>query len=265
MRVIDLNADLGEYQDGAQQQMEREILSYVSSCNIACGGHTGDALTMRETLKAATQAGVSCGAHPSYPDRDGFGRRSIGIEPDALHGSLIQQVRDLLAIARDLDVSLAHVKPHGALYNHIADDLDLARLVAGVVKDTAAANGRPLALVGLADSAAKQAAEEAGLAFVGEAFVDRRYTAAARLQPRDQSGAVIKDDDDRLDQALAIAAGKPVTTCDGDRVTLTAQTLCLHGDSPGALATARAVRQALSEQGFTICPPDAGLTYGTRD
>ncbi|GGD17469.1 5-oxoprolinase subunit PxpA [Aquisalinus flavus] len=265
MRAIDLNADLGEYQDGAQQQMEREILGCVSSCNIACGGHTGDELTMRETLKSAREAGVRCGAHPSYPDREGFGRRALGIQPDALHVSLIQQVRDLLAIARDLDVSLAHVKPHGALYNHIADDLDLARLVVGVVKDTSSANGRPLALVGLADSAAKQAAEEAGLAFVGEAFVDRRYTAGGRLQPRDQSGAVIKDDHDRLTQALAIAAGKPVTTCDGNTITLNAQTLCLHGDSPGALATARAVRQALSEQGFTICPPNADLQDGMRD
>jgi len=257
MRVIDLNADLGEYQDGAQQQMEREILSYVSSCNVACGGHTGDELTMRETLKAAKEAGVSAGAHPSYPDREGFGRRSLGIEPDALHASLIQQVRDLLSIARDLDVSLAHVKPHGALYNHIASDISLARLVAGVVKDTSSDNSRPLALVGLSDSAAKQAAEEAGLIFVGEAFVDRRYTADGRLQPRDESGAVIKDDEDRLEQALAIAAGKPVTTCHGNRITLNAQTLCLHGDSPGALETARAVRQALSEQGFTICPPHA--------
>ena len=248
-RVIDLNADLGEYADEAGAALEREVLAHVTSCNIACGGHTGDDASMRATLIAAQEAGVACGAHPSFPDREGFGRRRReGLDDAMLAGSLSDQIKALCAVAEEVGVALSHVKPHGALYNQMADDRALADLVAGVVKRLDAS----LTLVGLPGSAVRPAAEAAGLTFRGEAFVDRLYTYEGRLLPRGEPGAVVERDDARIEQALALAIGKPVTAASGGKIMIDAQTLCLHGDSPGAVHSARAIREALERAGVRV-------------
>ena len=245
---IDLNADLGEMPES--QDRDVAILDVVSSCNIACGGHAGDAASMAAMLAAAEARGVAAGAHPSYPDRAHFGRRSLDIDAEALAASLRAQLTDFLEAAKAAGSAIHHVKPHGALYNDMADDPALATLVAQVCADVLPGT----ALVGLAQSVAAKAAHQAGLPFIAEAFVDRRYTAAARLVSRTEADAVIAEPADRTAQALALATGAPITTAQGDALVLTADTLCLHSDSDAALETATAIRAALEAAGLTIRP-----------
>lgn len=243
MRRIDLNADMGEYANAAEQANEAALMPLVSSCSIACGGHAGDAETMRATIRLAKSHGVSIGAHPSYPDREGFGRRSLEIGAEELLASLTAQIALLKEIAQEEDVMLAHVKPHGMLYNDAAKDLSLAHVVA------AAAEG--LILVGPPGSALETAAAERGSPFAAEGFVDRLYLASGALTPRSEPGAIIASIEARAKQALAIAERQKVTASDG-ALFVRAQTLCIHSDSPGAADTARAVRNALEGAGFAI-------------
>ena len=193
--TIDLNADLGEMPDSRPRDIA--ILNIVTSCNIACGGHAGDRESMSAMLAAAKERGVAAGAHPSYPDREHFGRRSLDIAPDVLAHSLQEQIAAFVAAAAAVGVPVHHIKPHGALYNDMADHAELAGHVAEIC--AAALPGAPL--VGLADSQVEAAARRAGLPFIAEAFVDRRYTDAARLVPRDRDGAVIADPAARAAQA----------------------------------------------------------------
>jgi UPF0271 protein len=240
--VIDLNADVGEGED------DLAIFPLVTSVNVACGAHAGDAETMERSVAAAARLGVALGAHPGYADREGFGRRALDLAPEALTRSLVDQIATLAALARRHGVRVGHVKPHGALYNQAAADAALAGVVAGAVR----AAGTELRLVGLAGSAMLDAGRGAGLAVAAEAFADRGYTAGGTLAPRGTPGALVTDPALAAAQALAIARGEPIETVDGAAVTLAADTICLHADTPGAAANAAAVRAALRRAGIEI-------------
>ncbi len=229
MPAIDLNADLGE-----GDPHDAELLTIVSSCNIACGGHAGDDASMRATIALAISNNVAIGAHPSYPDREGFGRRSAFLAGDELAASLIAQIKKLVSVANEQGAVLVHVKPHGALYNDAVNDSELADIVAGCV--AAAAPGA--AFVGLPDSEMQNAASRHSLDFVAEGFIDRAYQDDGQLVPRSESGAVHKSLELVLPQAISLV-GK-------------VDTLCIHGDTPGAVEAAAAVRDALEKQGVEI-------------
>ncbi|MCG6120150.1 MAG: LamB/YcsF family protein [Blastomonas sp.] len=246
---IDLNADLGE--EPLEEARDIALMQHISSCNIACGGHAGDAGSMARMLRAAHEAGVAAGAHPSYPDREGFGRASLAMPVAELIDSLVAQVGALAIVAADVGVPLTHIKPHGALYNDLADRPDLAGAVA-----LALHRAFPqLALVGLSHGAFEQAASDAGARFIAEGFVDRGYTPARRLIPRSQPGALISGDDARAAQALAIATGQPLTASDGSLIHVMAQSLCIHSDSPGSEQTALRIAGVMASKGIAVRAP----------
>ena len=243
MTRIDLNADIGE---GAPD--DEELLQIVSSASIACGGHAGDEETMVRTVRAAIANGVVVGAHPGYPDKQNFGRESGFMRGDALYESLTGQVTSLADVAAELGARLVHVKPHGALYNDAVHDGELADVIARV---TAEAPGRP-AFMGMADTELEAAAARHGVGFVAEAFIDRAYEADGTLVPRNEPGAVHEDMNVATTQAVGLAATGRVTARNGDEVTVRADTLCIHGDTPGAAEKARAVRDVLESHGIEI-------------
>ena len=248
-RSIDLNADLGE--DPAEEARDKALMQHISSCNIACGGHAGDDGSMARMLRAAQEAGVATGAHPSYPDRKNFGRKTSAMPLPALIDSLIAQVTRLEAVASREGVRLSHIKPHGALYNDLADQPAMSDAVAMALH-----RAFPhLALVGLAHGAFEQAARGAGARFVAEGFVDRGYTSARRLIPRSQPGALIADDEARAAQALAIATGEALKAGDGSLIHVIAQSLCIHSDSPGAEQTALRIAEVMASKGIKIKAP----------
>lgn len=240
---IDLNADLGE---GCGD--DAGLMTVISSCNIACGGHAGDTASMRDAVELAADNSVRIGAHPAYPDREGFGRRTMDLPPADLTEALRRQILSLTDIAAGAGQSIDHVKPHGALYNLAAVDQTLAYLVA----ETVAACLPGTRLVGPPGSHLTEAAEATGLAYLGEGFADRAYTPEGRLVPRTEPGAILERDADRLAQALQIARTGEVTAITGEIIALPARTLCLHGDTPGALASAKAIREALLAAGVRI-------------
>jgi UPF0271 protein len=230
---------------------DSDLYGCVSSLNIACGFHAGDPRVMDHTVAGAVRAGLAIGAHPGHWDLRGFGRRAIQAEPDEVEADVLYQVGALAAFARAHGTRLTHVKPHGALYNQAAADEGLARAIARGV----ARGGPDLILVGLAGSQPmRRAAEAAGLRFAAEAFADRRYEPDGTLRSRRLPGALIEDPQAAAEQAVRIAHGGRVTASDGSELTLAAETLCLHGDGPRALDTARAVRGALDAAGVAVRP-----------
>lgn len=240
---MDLNADLGE-----GEKIDLQLLDVVTSCNVACGGHAGDRRSMRETILAAAERAVAVGAHPAYPDREGFGRRSGFLPPHALQEPLKQQIDAFAEVAAEAGVQVRHVKPHGALYNDAARDRDVADAVCAPL----AMMDPNLLLVGPPASALEAAAADAGIGFVGEGFVDRAYTPQGRLVPRDQPGAVLTGRDAVIAQALSIARESRICSSDGTEIALEVDTLCIHGDTPGAVTLARAVREALLAAGVRL-------------
>jgi UPF0271 protein len=246
VKTIDLNADLGEgYNDAA-------VMPHISSANVACGFHAGDAETMRRTVELCVQHGVAIGAHPSLPDREGFGRREMDIPPGEVYAHTRQQIGTLGALAKAAGARLRHVKPHGALYNMAARDRALADAIAHAVRDFDA----NLVLVGLAGSASIAAARDAGLACAQEAFCDRRYRADGSLTPRSQAGAVIEEIDEAIQQAIAIAMRGEAIAGDGSRVRIAADTLCVHGDRASSGEFARRLREALERKGLRVAAPE---------
>lgn len=243
MARIDINADLGE-----GDPYDIDLLGTVSSCNIACGGHAGDAHSMKRTVRAAIENGVAIGAHPAYPDREGFGRHSGFLAGDALYRSLAEQVAALTDIATQFGAKLTHVKPHGALYNDAVLDRELADVIAKV---TAEAPGPPN-LVGMANTELQFAADRHGLKFVAEAFVDRAYEPDGTLVSRSEPGAVHSVLSVATTQAVGLAESGRVTARNGDVIHVRADTLCIHGDTPGAAEAARAVRDVLESHGVEI-------------
>jgi len=243
MASIDLNADLGE---GAE--FDAELLQIVSSANIACGAHAGDAESMTMTVRDAISNGVAVGAHPGYPDREGFGRESGFMSGDALYESLTEQVTALADIAAELGARVTHVKPHGALYNDAVHDRDLADIIARVIAE---APGEP-AFMGMAGTELEHAADQHGLTFIAEAFVDRAYESDGTLVSRKDPGAVHKDLAVVTTQAVRLARDGQTTARNGEIVKVRADTLCIHGDTPGAAEKARAVRDVLEFHGVDI-------------
>lgn len=244
--IIDLNADLGETDSPDGIARDIAIMDIVSSCNIACGGHAGSPDVMRTMLMSAKSSSIAPGAHPSYPDRAGFGRTSMDISLANLEASLARQLKDIKEIAAEVRVNLTHIKPHGALYNDAQDDPGLSTLL---VDMAARAN---LALVGMPGTLIQQKASDKGITFIAEAFIDRQYSSNGRLVPRSEAGAVIADEDDRIRQGLSLAKATPLLAQDGGVLTIEAQTLCLHSDSDGALETARRMRTTLEQAGILI-------------
>lgn len=246
-RSICLNADIGELPGEAGRSLDREILKTITRCSIACGGHAGDDTSMAATLEMAAEAGVLAGAHPSYPDRDGFGRSRNNISPAALAASLAQQVSDLSRIAGAAGIPLHHIKPHGALYNDAARDAELAVLITILCRDS----GIPV-LLGPPDSELERAARAGGLTYIAEGFADRSYEADASLTPRSLPGSVFEDHESQAAQALSLARDGRVTARTGETIEICVQTICLHGDTPGAAANAARLRAALESHGIAV-------------
>jgi UPF0271 protein len=246
---IDLNADLGEGFGAYATGADEALLAYVTSANVACGFHGGDPSVIDRTVGQAVRAGVAVGAHPGHFDLRGFGRREIAADPAEVEADVVYQVGAVAAFARAHGGRLTHVKPHGALYNQAARDGALAAALArGVARVS-----RDLVLVGLAGSPAlRRAAESEGLRFAAEAFADRAYDAAGGLVPRSRPGALVTDPASAAARALRIVRDRSVASIDGAEVPVEAETLCLHGDNPHALAVARAVREALEGAGVSV-------------
>jgi len=244
---ICLNADVGELPGPSGRALDRTILDVVTRCNIACGGHAGDDETMAATVHAARARGVQIGAHPSYPDREGFGRTRPDIDNEELLRSLLSQVRALKAVARERSAIISHLKPHGSLYNEAAKNRELADIVVSVCTRMDVPE-----LIGPPGSMLELAAKAEGLVFVAEAFADRAYETDGSLTPRSEEGAVITDETRQLTQVLDLIEAQRVTTRTGERVAVQAQTICLHGDTPGAARSAHMLKQALLERGLSI-------------
>jgi len=242
MPDIDLNADVGEG-SGADDL----LLGVVTSASIACGVHAGSAETMADTLAIAARRGVAVGAHPSYEDRDGFGRRPTRVPPAALTAGLVAQIGSLVALATDAGTVVSYVKPHGALYAAIATDDTTARAVLDALAAFAG-----LTLLAPAGSAALAIAAHHGVAAAAEAFADRAYAPDGSLVPRSHHGAVITDPDDAARRAVLLATEGRVHAVDGTALTLRARSICVHGDTPGAPAVAGRVRAALEEAGVVV-------------
>jgi 5-oxoprolinase (ATP-hydrolysing) subunit A len=249
--TIDLNCDLGEFDDPDALNRDRAIMAQISSANIACGGHAGNDRTMALMLAEAKSAGIAAGAHPSYPDRENFGRLSMKMADDSLVAALTEQIEALKDHAKQQGVTLTHVKPHGQLYNDAADNAPLALLVAGVIAETLPG----AAYVGLAQSEMEMAAAAMGLPFVAEGFADRRYDMRGRLVSRKEAGAVLESEEERIEQALALARGEPIHSKEGSLINPDVASICLHSDSDGALASARNIRAALDAAGIAVKAP----------
>jgi 5-oxoprolinase (ATP-hydrolysing) subunit A len=248
-RTVDLNADVGEADDESGRRVELDLLGVVTTVHVACGGHAGDDESMRSIMAAAHPLGVGVGAHPSYPDRPGFGRRPMEMEPADLLSTLRAQIGACAAVARACGVTLTSVKAHGALYAAVAQGGPACAALLGAVGETCAPG---TAVVLPAGAPARQAVSNAGFPVLEEGFCDRAYTADGGLLSRQRPGSVYDDPDTAAAQALGLAGRDTVVADDGTRLTLRVDTLCLHGDSPGALAMAVAVRQALTHAGIGV-------------
>ena len=244
---MDLNADVGEW-DTAPSTSDAELMQVISSANIACGLHAGNATVMAITVQLAGSHGVAIGAHPSFDDREHFGRREMFVSPDELYSLLSRQLEALTAVAARLNVPIHHVKPHGALYNMAARDRSLADAVASAV----ARLDPGLVVYGLAGSELIAAAARARLRTASEVFADRGYLADGSLAPRSIPGALIDDADVVAARAVMMVREQTVTALDGTAVRVVADTICVHGDTPGAAHLARRVRAALEAAGVRI-------------
>lgn len=248
MRAIDINCDLGESFGAWTMGDDDAMLDVVSSANVACGFHGGDPATMLATCRAARDLGVAIGAHVSYLDLAGFGRRFVDVTPSDLHADVLYQLSALAGMAASVGAEVRYVKPHGALYNRIATDEQQATAVA----DAVASFPAELPVLGLPHSAIERACEARGVPFVREAFIDRAYLGDGTLVPRSRMGAVLGPDDGIAERAVRMASDGVVQTIDGAMIELDAASLCVHGDSPDAVAMAIAVREALAEAGIPI-------------
>jgi UPF0271 protein len=248
MRRIDLNADIGEGFGAWRMGDDAALLALVSSANIACGFHAGDPRTMRESVALCLRHGVAIGAHPSYPDREGFGRRDMALTPAEIHDAVLYQASALAGIAAAAGARLAHLKPHGALYNRAAVDREAADAIARAVH----ALDPSLRLVGLAGSCLLDAGRALGLRVLAEGFADRRYDAQGRLVSRREPDALIEDPAESVAQVLRMIRDGLVEARDGRRVALAVDTVCLHGDSPRAVVFARQLRAALDAAGIAV-------------
>ena len=248
--TIDLNADLGEGFGHSRSSVDEALLDLVSSANIACGFHAGDATTMRDTVRAAASRGVVIGAHPSYPDIPGFGRRELGLSPKEIRFHVSYQLRAFRDVCSAENAKFSYVKAHGALYNRAAKDSSAAAAIVQAISDV----DPSLVLLGLAESEMARAAGRSGVAFAGEAFADRAYKSDGSLVPRTEPGAVIHDVQAAVKRAITMVRSSTVTADDGTTVGVVAQSLCVHGDNPDALPMLRELRTQLERSGVRIAP-----------
>jgi UPF0271 protein len=249
-KVIDLNCDMGESFGAWRMGQDAEVMPWITSANIACGFHAGDFSTMHQTVLLAKKHGVAIGAHVSLPDLQGFGRRELRVTPDEAYAMTLYQIGALAAFTRAAGTHVVHVKPHGALYNMAAKDSALADAVACAVRDF----DKDLILVGLAGSRLPAAGAAIGLRVAHEAFADRRYEADGSLTPRREAGAVIRDIEAAVAQAIRIATKGNVETRDGTIIGVRADTICVHGDRDDAAVFARRLREALAGAGAEALP-----------
>jgi 5-oxoprolinase (ATP-hydrolysing) subunit A len=254
---IDINCDMGESFGRWDLGADAEVLPHVSSANIACGAHAGDPAVMRRTLRLAKEHGVACGAHPGFADIAGFGRREIPVSPSEVRDLVLWQIGALDAIARSEGIRLRHVKAHGALYNMAARDHALSDAIAKAVAEFDPA----LVLFGLAGSGMLDAGRRAGLAVAAEGFADRAYEPDGSLTPRGIPAAVIHDVDAVVARAIRMVRESRVTARNGADIELRIDTLCVHGDTPGAASLARALRRGLEAAGVQVQP--AGVSERT--
>jgi len=248
MKTIDLNCDMGEGFGAWEMGDDAALLDYVSSANIACGYHAGDPGTIHRTVRLAIEKGVAVGAHPSLPDLQGFGRRSMSVSSEEAYDMMLYQIGALAGFATACGGQLAHVKPHGALYNMAAKDHKLAQAIAQAVKDF----DPRLVLFGLAGSELVRAGDQAGLKTASEVFADRTYQSGGSLTPRSQPGSMIHDPEAAIVQVRRMVGEGRVRSLQGGDVPVKADTLCIHGDAPNAAEFAKRIRQALDADGVRV-------------
>jgi UPF0271 protein len=244
---IDLNSDMGEMPEAVADGTQESFMSHITSVNVACGGHTGDAQTMKATVEQALRSHIAIGAHPGFPDREHFGRVELHLPPAAVADSVFQQVRTLAEIAAGCGARLTHVKAHGALYNQAARERALAQAIA----DGVARWSRDVVLVGLAGTVMLDVFREAGFSAAAEAFAERRYEPDGTLRSRKYADALLRDPAEAGRQALRLVQQGTVVACDGMEVAVRAQTICIHSDTPGGLEIAAAVARTLRDAGVT--------------
>ncbi len=248
MLSIDLNCDMGESFGAWRMGNDGELMNYVSSVNIACGFHAGDASVMRETVERAIEKGVAIGAHPSFPDLQGFGRRAMRLSESEIFDVVLYQVSALKGICEACGAQLRHVKPHGALYNQAAKDEKIAHAIAKAVK----AIDENLILYGLSGSFLISEAERLNLKTASEVFADRTYRVDGTLMPRSEPNALIKDIEQAIAQVLQMVKEKTVTAATGEKIPIKAETVCIHGDGENALEFAKEIRRRLIQASINI-------------
>ncbi len=250
MYKVDLNSDLGESFGAYTIGLDSEVIAHVSSANVACGYHAGDPLVMAQTVAAAKAAGVAVGAHPGYPDLMGFGRRNMNCSPKEVKAYVQYQLGALKAFCDAQGVKLQHCKPHGALYNMAAKDMDLSMAIAEAVYEV----DKDVILLGLAGSKMLEAGRQVGLRVASEVFADRAYQADGSLVPRSKPGAVIHDKDEAIARTVRMVLEGKVTSITGEEVDIDAHSICVHGDNPSAVEFVKNIRAVLESKGIVIAP-----------
>ena len=253
--MIDINCDMGESFGPWKMGADAQVMPHITSANIACGAHAGDPSVMRQTLRLARQAGVAAGAHPGFADRQGFGRREMQVDPVEIEDSLLAQIGALAAIAHAEGTTLQHVKAHGALYNMAARDATRAAAIARAIKSFDAS----LVMFGLPGSPLLDAGRAEGLRVAAEGFADRSYEPDGTLTPRSRPGAVVHDVEAVAARAVRMVRDGVVLTADGREIELRVQTICVHGDTPGAAQLVSRIAEALRASGARIEPVGAWL------
>lgn len=245
---VDINCDLGESFGRYRLGQDDQVLHLITSANIACGFHAGDSRVMYETVKFAHELGVGIGAHPGYPDLQGFGRREVALSPDEIYEIMVYQIGAMQGFARIFGERLQHVKPHGALYNRAAKDQAVAEAVAQAIVDL----DDRIILFGLARSQLIKEGKRAGLQVANEVFADRSYQSNGMLTPRSQSNAMIHDSSLAVERVIRMVKEGKVETVDGSEIQIQADTICVHGDEPTALEFVQKLRQELQQAGVKI-------------
>ena len=248
MKRVDLNCDMGELPEMLADGSQEALMKFVTSANVACGGHAGDEEMIRATIEQALRLGVAVGAHPGYEDRKNFGRVALNLPVEEIRDSVYRQVVALAKISEECGATVVHVKPHGALYNQAAQDAGIARAIAEGVRRWK----RDVVLVGLAGSVMLEEFRTAGFRVAAEAFADRCYEKDGSLRTRKFRDALLNVPEQAAEQAVRIAEGRGVLTREGTAVAVEAQTICIHGDTPGAARIAEAVRRALDGAGVEV-------------
>jgi len=247
-RIVDLNADMGENADGKAFRQDEELVPLVTSASLACGFHAGDPRTLIKTVKLCRKWGVSVGAHPSFKDHEGFGRREMEVVPQDLVADLLYQISAVRGVAEALGMQLKHVKPHGALYNMACVRRDYANVVVRVVKMVSPS----LILIGLPGSEMERVAKRERVIYAKEGFPERGYLSDGTLAPRTMKGALITDPDRVAERASSMVSSGMVDSIDGGEVRLSVDTLCVHSDTPGVVEIASAIRKKLKLEGVTV-------------